>query len=342
MKEYILTEPYKIDVREMPIPEPGEGEVLIKISNVGICGSDIHLYNGTYSGPNSYPILFGHEWSGTVVKKGCKVTKVEVGDKVTGDCSRYCGHCVNCKRDKNLCKEIEKFGITIDGASSEYIVRDEKYIYKAPSDINMKLLALTEPIAVARHLIVKMIRQTGALREKKILIYGGGAIGQAALLILKHEFGCDDVYLSDLIPYRMELSEKFGGKKPEPEELKWMYENSYFNMYNKTPFDVVIETTGVAGVFANAINLVRPGGVLGCVGMISSVEIPQKLIVTKAMTIIGSIGGTEEFDDVIRFIHSNEELVKNMVSHEFSCDDIPEAFDHASNPQDAMKVSIVF
>jgi len=342
MKTYTLVEPSKLEVKDVPIPEPGDTEVLIKIRNVGICGSDIHLFKGTYSGPNSYPIMFGHEWSGTVVKTGAYVTKVSIGDKVTGDCSKYCDACDNCKADKNLCKDIEKFGITVDGASAEYIVRDEKYVYKAPDDIDMKLLALTEPIAVARHLIMKMIDRTGDMKDKKILIYGGGAIGQAALLLLRYELGCDNVYLSDLIPYRMELAQKFGAKVPLQEELNWDLENTYYNMYNHTPFDVVIETTGVAAVFANAMNLVRPNGVLGCVGMINNVKIPQKLIVTKAMTIVGSIGGTGEFEAVIDFIRKNEEVVKLMVSHEIPREDIPEAFRCASNPLDAMKVSIVF
>ena len=340
MKEYILTEPKKMEVREAAIPEPGPGEVLIKVSNIGICGSDIHLFNGTYNGPNAYPILFGHEWSGIVEKIGEGVTKVAAGDKVTGDCSKYCGHCDNCKDDRNLCRTIEKFGITVDGASAEYIIRDEMYVYKAPADIDMKLLALTEPIAVAKHLLEKIRKQTGSLSEKKILVYGGGAIGQAAALILTQEYGCKDVYLSDLLPFRMELAQKFGAKAPAAEDLTWDCDDSYYNMYNKTPFDVIIETTGVAPVFANALKLVRPGGVLGCVGMIANVEIPQKLIVTKALSIIGSIGGTGEFDDVMRFIYQNSELVSNMVTHEFPAKEIPAAFEMAVDAKQAMKISI--
>ena len=107
MKEYALVEPKKLEIRDAEIPEPAAGEVLIRVSNVGICGSDIHMFNGTYNAPVNYPILFGHEWSGTVVKVGEGVTKVAVGDKVTGDCSKYCGHCSNCENDRNLCKDIE-------------------------------------------------------------------------------------------------------------------------------------------------------------------------------------------------------------------------------------------
>jgi len=342
MKSYILTGPYKLQKENKEIPEPEENEVLIKISNVGICGSDIHLYNGTYNGPNNYPILFGHEWSGIVVKTGKSVKKVSTGDKVTGDCSKYCGKCDNCKEDRNLCKYIEKFGITTDGASAEYIIRDEKYIYKAPQDIDLSLLALTEPISVARHLLEKILRQTGNFTDKRILIYGGGAIGQAALILMKREYGCREVYLQDLILYRMQLAERLGALKPDEKELSWDCDNSYYNMYNKTPFDIVIETTGVGKVFSSAFNLLRPGGVLGCVGMIGKVEIEQKLIVTKALSIIGSIGGTEEFEKTISFINENQEAVSCLISHKYAARDVQKAFETAVDPKSALKVSIIF
>ena len=340
MKEYVLVNPFTIKTEEKDIPVPGRGEVLIKVSNVGICGSDIHLFKGTYNGPNAYPILFGHEWSGQIVKTGEGVDKFREGDFVTGDCSKYCGHCGNCETDKNLCKDIEKFGITIDGASAEYIIRDQKYLYKAPEGMSTKLLALTEPVAVAYHLLEKIRRQTGEFAGKRALIFGGGAIGQAAMMLLKHEFGCEEVYLSDLIQCRMEIAAKNGALVPDPEELKWEGDGSYFDMYNKTPFDIVIETTGVGPVFRNAMNLVRPSGVLGCVGMIANVEIPQKLIVTKSMTVVGSIGGTGEFEKVISFFTKYPEMAERLITHEYSASEMSEAFEMAANAQQALKISI--
>ena len=158
MKAYVLESKEKIKVVEKKIPDVKKNEVLIKVTNIGLCGSDIHLFKGTYSGPFKYPMLFGHEWSGIVSKVGSNVKKVKPGDKVTGDCSRYCGACELCGVDKNLCENIEKFGITIDGASAEYIIRKEKYIYKAPQDLDLDLICLSEPIAVSAHLISKIVR----------------------------------------------------------------------------------------------------------------------------------------------------------------------------------------
>lgn len=338
MNVYKLIAPGEIKKEESEIKAPDEDELLIKVKNIGLCGSDLHLYRGTYSGPNAYPIMFGHEWSGVVEEVGSAVKGFKEGDKVTGDCSKFCGQCDNCSKDKNLCRHIEKFGITTDGASADYITRKAMYCYKADDDADLKLLALTEPVSVAMHLIKKVSRAAGDIQNKKILVYGGGAIGQAALLILKNKYHCPDVALSDLIPFRMELASKLGARKPDSCELTWNVDESYENMYNLTTFDIIIETTGVGSVFANALRLLRPMGILGCVGMISDVSIEQKLIVTKALTVIGSIGGTGEFEEVMKFIHDNEKEASLLISHNPDIENVDQGFAIAMDQQSAMKV----
>lgn len=340
MKSYVLVKPQDLKIEEREVPFPKDDEVLIKVTNVGICGSDIHLFKGSYNGPSNYPMLFGHEWSGIVEKVGKNVVEFVAGDKVTGDCSSYCGHCEYCKKDRNLCSSIEKYGITIDGASSEYIVRNKRHIYKANPASDLELLSLTEPIAVAKHLIEKIITLTNNITDKSILVYGGGAIGQAALLLLKKHYGCKNVDLSDLVENRIIMAKSFGANIPSPDKLKWSLENNYYNMYNNTTYDIIIETTGVASVFKNAFNLLKPLGVLGCVGMIASVDIPQKLIVTKSLTVTGSIGGTEEFEEVIDFIQNNKEDVAKLISHKYKIKDAAKAFETALDTSVSMKVNL--
>ena len=341
MKAYVLMKPSEIVTEDREIPSVGYDEVLIRIHRVGICGSDIHLYKGTYSGPHSYPMLFGHEWAGIVENIGAGVSDLKPGDAVTGDCSKFCGSCEMCKSDKNLCSVIEKYGITVDGASAQYIVRPRKHVYKGDTNTDLELLALTEPIAVAKHLIRRIIKSAGNLKTKKILIYGGGAIGQAALMLLIYLYGCRNVELTDLVEQRLALAKILGGKIPDPGELN-VSENSenYASLYKLAKYDVVIETTGVATVFANALHLIKPDGILGCVGMIDTAQIEQKLIVTKALTIIGSIGGTGEFPEVMAFVNNHKELARKLISHRFSAEQCPQAFQAAMDVNSAMKVMI--
>lgn len=339
MLQYVLFEPGRIAEKETAIPEPSGTQVLIRIRYVGICGSDIHLYRGSYSGPHSYPMLLGHEWSGVVEKTGDGVTGFAPGDVVTGDCSRFCGACEACETDANLCAHIEKFGITIDGATAQYILRDQKYLYKAPKGMERELLCLCEPVAVAAHLL-RRVRKCldGDLREKRILVLGGGVIGMSAMMLLRNMHGCEQIDLFDLAASRKEIAAAAGARIPSPQELKPPTGADYASLYAAAVYDVVIETTGVASVFANALYYVKPGGILGCLGMIAKAEIAQKLIVTKALTLIGSIGGTGDFPQAMEFLCTYPETARKLISHYFPMPQAPEAFAVAGNPEGTMKV----
>lgn len=340
MIEYILEEPRKIEATVKDMPRPTGKEVLVRVHHVGICGSDIHLFKGSYSAPHSYPMLFGHEWAGTVVGVGERVTKVGVGDLVTGDCSRYCSQCSNCRVNRNLCSQIEKFGITIDGASAEYILRDETYLYKAPEVLRQDLLCLAEPVAVAANLL-EMVRNVlrGTFSDKKILVLGGGVIGMSAAMLLRHMEGCGDVSLYDIADNRTNVAAFAGITIPDGEDLESKPSGTdYASLYAAAKYDVVLETTGVGSVFTNAFDLVKPGGVLGCVSMIASVEIPQKLIVTKGMTIVGSIGGTGSFGHAMKFLCDYPQFAERLISHHFPMSDFDEAFKAACDTKSSMKV----
>jgi L-iditol 2-dehydrogenase len=342
MKSYKILGPRKFSIEERDLSPLFDQDVLIKVTNIGLCGSDLHLYKGDYSGPSRYPILFGHEWAGIVMDIGASVKGFKIGDKVTGDCSMYCGKCEMCATDRNLCLFIEKYGITIDGASAEYIVRDHKYLYKAGPEMDLALLSLTEPLAVAKHLIERIVALTGDLADKKILICGGGPIGQSILLVLTDLFGCTNIEMLEISQSRLNLGLLHGAKKALIADSDLSEKKDYSSLYQKAVYNIIIETTGSADVFANAFTLLKPRGVLGCLGMISKSEIPQSQIVSKSLLVIGTIGGTGEFGDVIQYIGSHKEKVSRLISHYYQMHELDEAFLTAtSNPQ-TMKVNLKF
>ena len=343
MKAYYLEAPNKIGRVEKEKPHIHNHDVLVKVSHVGICGSDFHLYRGTYSGPFRYPMLFGHEWSGVVEAVGSNVTKFKKGDKVTGDCSRYCGTCENCIVDRNLCLEIEKFGITTDGASAEYIARDSKYLYKAPDSMSLELLCLAEPMAVAFHLIKRLTKQVDQVQEKNILIFGGGAIGICAFMILNKHFECGHVSLFDISKYRSTFAQNLGANIPDEETLVQKGDDSgYHAMYSRAQYDVIIETTGNGEVITNTLNLTKPLGFIGFAGMTPEVKLHQKVIVLKALTLLGSIGGTGAFPDAIAFINRNADYVRQLITHKVSAKNLDQAFEMSRNVDKAMKVLLEF
>src|SRR5215831_10775875 len=144
-----LTAPGLIVNAPLETPSPGGTQALVRIHTVGLCATDMALYSGTYKAPHKLPLCFGHEWSGIVEDVGYAVQNLRPGDRVVGECSLWCGKCDRCARNKNLCRSIEKFGITTDGAARTQVIVEERFLHRANSAMDMGVLALAEPLAVA-------------------------------------------------------------------------------------------------------------------------------------------------------------------------------------------------
>ena len=321
---------------------PTGRQVLIKTHAVGLCGSDIALYNGTSEGPKNYPIYFGHEWSGVVEAVGPEVVKVRPGDKVTGDCSLFCGACEFCALDKNLCKFIEKQGITQDGASRQYVLQDEKYVYRADPAADLNLVALSEPLAVGAHAVQRVSAVRSDLKQAKVLVLGGGTIGFSCFFALKYIYGCQRVELYDLVESRVDKAIRLGAAEPTDVLTSAGDANSYGGMYSGRGYDIIFESTGSPAAFRQAVDLLRPLGIVVALGFIHSVEFSLKTITLKAAQVMGSIGGTGEFETVLDFIVRHPGVASQIISHRIPFEDYDRAFAAASDRQNAMKVLIEF
>lgn len=317
-------------------------QVLIKTHAVGLCGSDLALYDSSYEGPKDYPIYFGHEWSGIVEAIGPGVTTVEPGDKVTGDCSMFCGECEFCALDRNLCQHIEKRGITMDGASRQYALQDEKYIYRADPGADLDLVALSEPLAVGAH-AVRRVRETRPhLKHEKILILGGGTIGLSCFFALKYVEGCEHVELFDLVGSRVDKARTLGAAELTDVLSTGGDAESYGALYSGRGYDAIFESTGAPLAFQQAVALVRPLGTVMALGFIPSVELSLKTVTFKAARIMGSIGGTGEFETVLDFITKYPIVAEQIISHRIPFENYTQAFEIAADRKKAMKVLIQF
>ncbi len=341
-KGIVLQGNQRAEIVTEEVPMPTGSQVLIKTHAVGLCGSDISLYNGTYEGPKNYPIYFGHEWSGTVEAIGPDVTKVQPGDKVTGDCSMFCGECEFCAVDKNLCKYIEKRGITLDGASRQYTLQDEKYIYRADPAADLDLVALSEPLAVGAHAVRRVSAVRPDLKHAKILVMGGGTIGFSCFFALKYIAGCERVELYDLVQSRVDKALRLGAAELTDVIDAIGDSESYGGMYSGRGYDAIFESTGSPAAFRQAVDLLRPLGTVMALGFIPAVEFGLKTITLKAAHIMGSIGGTGEFDTVLDFITRHPDIAGQIVSHRVAFEDYAQAFAAASDRRNAMKVLIQF
>jgi len=205
LKAAIYKGPKKIRVENVDIPQIVKGEALIKVSYAGICGTDLHIFDGKYR--TIPPMVIGHEFSGEIVeiKPGCE-NDFKIGDKVVAKPILNCGKCYACKNGYyNVCQNLKMIGIDFPGAFAEYVKVPIDILYKVPTDMNLKTAALVEPVAVAVH----AIRSSNLKVGDDVAIFGAGSIGILVGLIAKIS-GAGSVFIADINDFRIEKAASLG------------------------------------------------------------------------------------------------------------------------------------
>jgi len=205
MLQQVMTAPGAIEFREVPMPEPGPGEVLIKMQKIGVCGSDIHVFHGQHPF-TKYPVTQGHEVSGEVVALGPGADKVHVGQKVTIEPQVVCGTCYPCRHGKyNLCEVLKVMGFQTTGAASTYFAVDQSKVTPLPDNMTFDQGAMIEPLAVAVH----AMRQAGDVKGLRIAVLGAGPIGNLVAQAAK-AMGAASVMITDISDLRLDLAKQCG------------------------------------------------------------------------------------------------------------------------------------
>ena len=204
MKSCVITSPFHYEIREVPIPEPGDNEVLIQMKAAGVCGSDLHIYKGE-NPLSTYPLVPGHENAGIVAKVGRNVTNVQPGDHVVVDLVITCGTCWQCTHGReNVCEHVLVRGSGTDGGWREYFTAPQDDVYKIDSSIPWKNAALIEPIAIGAH----CTKRGRVQPDDVVFILGTGTIGTIILQACK-VIGAT-VICCDIDDQSLERAKKFG------------------------------------------------------------------------------------------------------------------------------------
>lgn len=230
MKAAVITAPGKIAIENVEDPTPGVNEVVVEVAAVGICGTDLHIFEGEFA--PKLPIVPGHEMSGTIVAVGRDVLDIKIGDKVAVDPSLHCGECFYCRRARgNLCENWNALGVTFPGAAAEFLLSPKKNIHKLPAGIDLKAAALIEPLSCAVRGFDQLPRNPGS----NYLIYGSGTMG-LMMAEMARVNGAANVCIVDLNSEKLETAKILGFKNTA---------NSADNFDYPRGFDVVIDCTGV-------------------------------------------------------------------------------------------------
>ncbi|KIK70189.1 hypothetical protein GYMLUDRAFT_34676 [Collybiopsis luxurians FD-317 M1] len=337
MKALWYDAPHKFSIKDVPIPKVGDDDVLLKVTCCGICGTDGHIHEGEFI--SKFPLIPGHEAIGTVVEMGKNVKGFEKGDRCVADVGITCDNCFYCRRGRSLlCENFNARGVTQDGGFAEYIVYQQKKLYKI-KNLSDEEATLMEPAACAIHGLDKLNPPVGI----EVLILGAGPTGLILAQLLKLN-GASKVVIAANKGIKMDIAKQVDAgdeyieldrQNPEPQWQKLKEDNPY-------GFDVVVEATGVEKLANDSINYVRRGGTLLIYGVYENkakVSWPPSKIFGDEIKIIGSFSQTYCFPRAVAYLDSGKVNVKGMVTDVFKLEDYQSALDKM-NSRGALKIAI--
>jgi len=346
MRGAVLVEPYKIEIRDFPRPQVDDDTVIVKVEGIGICGSNLHWWTG--GGPATRLLQFpmpgagGHEFSGTVVEVGSRVTRVAAGDRVTVDQfeSRSCGDCVYCASGLfTQCANMRQLGLE---GFVEVLKLTERGLYKIPDGIETHVAALVQPYACS----VSAVRRAGIAGGETVVVLGAGVLGLCAAATAK-VLGAAKVILTAKYDAQKELAARFGADVV----LSSSAPDLVARIVAECPAggaDIVVETVGGhAPTLAQGLEIIRPAGKLVVLGLWDElVKVDSWLAILKDVTMMfvlnhGVIGRKADYALCLEWMASRKVPAQDLVTHVLPLDQLEEAFRLAADKtRGAIKVII--
>jgi D-arabinitol dehydrogenase (NADP+) len=327
-----ITKPGHFNLADIPIPEPGPNEIQIKVSAAGICGTDLHIFNGEYEA--TYPIIPGHEFSGTVTQIGNQVKYFSVGDRVTADPNIPCYRCAACKRGfVNQCENLQAIGVTQNGAFASYVVVPEGVVFPI-GDLSFEEAAMIEPLACAAWGLKRVAVQPG----DSVLIFGAGPMGCLVAQAVQGA-GATEVTVVDQVAWRLEIIKDLGATHT----ILGANSGTIQPEFRPSGYEIVVDATGISSVLESTLNFVQPRGKIWVFGVVPPTETARfnpYEIFRKDLSIIGSFAVNQTFHEAIQMIQSGTVKVAPLISHKFPLEEFERALDVAQNAPNRMKVQL--
>jgi L-iditol 2-dehydrogenase len=313
MKALLLSSYNHLELANLPVPSPAPDEVLIRVAACGICGSDVHGYDGS-SGRRIPPLVMGHEAAGIVSAVGSSVSSFAPGDRVTFDSTVYCGACPSCLRgDMNLCDSRQVLGVSCGdyrraGAFAEFVAVPARILHRLPENLPFAEAAMLEAVAVAIH----GVNLAHITTSDSVLVIGAGTIGILTLQAVRAT-GCKKVLVTDVDQNRLNLAKQLGAT-----ETRLSSENLQSQILQLTSnqgVDVALECVGRNETVAAGIDAARKGGTVVLVGNIApNVNLPLQKVVTRQIRLQGSCASSGEYPRAIELLASGAIKVKPLIT----------------------------
>jgi L-iditol 2-dehydrogenase len=307
----VLVRPGEIAIEQRPIPTPGPREVLVQVTSVGVCGSDVHWYEHGRIGDLVVrsPLVLGHECAGRVAAAGRDVTKHNVGRRVCLEPGVPCGRCRECRAGRyNLCADVAFFATPpVDGAFAGFVTIHEDFAFALPGGLSDDVGALMEPLSVG----IQACRKARICAGDRVLVTGAGPIGLLAMQVAK-AFGATDVAISDINEHRLAAAERMGATRV-----------LHAGVDSPGEVDAVIECSGNPAALVAGIEALRPAGTAVLVGMgpNPTAEIPLSLVQNRELWLTGTFRYANTYPAAIELAATGRVDVAALVTGHYDLDD---------------------
>jgi len=325
MKALVLEGPQNLVVRDVELRDLLPNELLIKVKACGVCGTDLHMFNGEAGAfASSYPLIMGHEFAGVVTKVGEEVTEFREGDRVAVDPNVYCGECFYCKRgDVHFCERMEGIGTTRDGGFAEYCIVPAKSAYLVDESIDLDFAAMMEPLSCCLHGIQRSNIEIGGT----VVIIGFGPIGQMIFELAKLS-GASDIVVLEAEESKRELAKSFGARMAIDnihEPVQSLLDKEGINHISS-----IIECVGKVETMELAISIATPKTTVMLFGLTSEEEeltlLPYKQIFAKEITITASFINPLVANQVLALLRANKVSLDEIITDRVRLEDAVDVF----------------
>jgi L-iditol 2-dehydrogenase len=323
MRAAVLVEPGRIEMQERPVPTPAPGDVLIRVSSVGICGSDTHYYRDGRLGDFvvDAPLVLGHEAAGTIVGVGASVDAARIGQRVSIEPQRPDPDSEETRRGLyNLCPHMRFFATPpVDGAFCDYVTIGAAFAHPVPDSVSDDAAALCEPLSVG----IAAVRKAGLTGGSRVLIAGAGPIG-IVIAQLARAYGASEIVVSDPDESRREQARRFGATTVLDPTV---------DPIDALGVDAFLDASGVPRAVADGIRAVRPAGTVVLVGSgAETMELPTQLIQNRELVLTGLFRYANTWPTAISLVETGRVDLDAMVTAHFPLEKAAEALDSDRTP----------
>lgn len=336
MKQAVMTRPGAIEIHDVAVPDLAEHDVLIRVERIGVCGSDVHVFHGLHP-YTSYPVVQGHEIGGTISEVGTAVRDLEAGDVVTFLPQIVCGSCYPCRHGMyHICDQLKVMGFQAPGAAQEFFAVPAENIVKLPPGASAEEAAMIEPIAVAVH----ALERGGGARGKKVLVLGGGPIGNLTAQVALAT-GAASVMLTDIDPFRLQKASECSVPhvvNPRDRDLGHALDQHF----GPDGADLILECVGAEATMSQAISVARKGSTIVVVGVFGKKPaVDVGLVQDRELNVVGSLMyQREDFETAVRLLTEGRMMLKPLITHHVPFARYLDAYENVVTGKDAMKVMI--